>query len=214
MTLARAQSVDTTERAAAAATTEGFASLDEALGALIDDAHLDNLRARLDAHADALSRERGVLAQSHLQNLPAEPIDPDAAAAEVQVARAAYEEAMRAAAEAQARLRELRRDRQALARDLEVLGDRERRYDVLHRLSETVRGRTPNMRGIPLDSYVAAAELETILDAANGRLRAMSDGRYELRPLRAGRPPPGRRPPVSRSRCSTSTPAAPDLPGH
>ncbi len=174
------QSVDAARRVADAAAREGFASLDAALAAGLAEGELAGLRTRLEAHADELSKVKGVLAQPQLQKLPTERIDPDAAFNELRSAHEAYEQAVSALAQAEARHTALVTDRSALAHEIAGLGDLDRRFEVLHRLTETVRGRTPNMRGIPLDSYVAAAELEAILDAANERLRSMSDGRYEL----------------------------------
>jgi exonuclease SbcC len=48
------------------------------------------------------------------------------------------------------------------------------------RLADTVAGRAPNTRRMALETFVLAAELEEIVDAANLRLDHMSAGRYRL----------------------------------
>ena len=59
--------------------------------------------------------------------------------------------------------------------------DRERaRAMTIRRLAETLQGNEPNERRIRLESFVLAAKLERIVDAANARLVTMSSGQYRL----------------------------------
>ncbi|GAA1464589.1 AAA family ATPase [Microbacterium thalassium] len=51
---------------------------------------------------------------------------------------------------------------------------------IIARLANTVAGRAPNTHRMTLESFVLAAELEEIVEAANVRLSDMSAGRYSL----------------------------------
>ena len=51
---------------------------------------------------------------------------------------------------------------------------------MIARLANTVAGRAPNTHRMTLESFVLAAELEEIVEAANLRLDDMSSGRYRL----------------------------------
>ncbi|MGA7149534.1 MAG: SbcC/MukB-like Walker B domain-containing protein, partial [Microbacterium sp.] len=53
-------------------------------------------------------------------------------------------------------------------------------HAVIARLADTVAGRAPNTHRMTLESFVLAAELEEIVEAANLRLSDMSSGRYRL----------------------------------
>jgi exonuclease SbcC len=53
-------------------------------------------------------------------------------------------------------------------------------HAVVARLANTLNGRAPNTHRMTLESFVLAAELEEIVEAANLRLSDMSSGRYRL----------------------------------
>ena len=53
-------------------------------------------------------------------------------------------------------------------------------HEVVARLANTVAGKAPNTHRMTLESFVLAAELEEIVEAANLRLDDMSSGRYRL----------------------------------
>lgn len=53
-------------------------------------------------------------------------------------------------------------------------------HAVVSRLANTLNGRAPNTHRMTLESFVLAAELEEIVEAANLRLSDMSSGRYRL----------------------------------
>jgi exonuclease SbcC len=159
---------------------EKFDSLEAALEVLIEP---DELAARHDAIAaydQDLAGAKALLAQAVLKDLPVERIDVNEAQEAVATAEAASSEAISASSLADARYSDVVQQRTSIKSELKELEGLADRYKVLHKLAETVRGKAPNVRNIPLESYVAAAELETILEAANQRLHSMSDGRYEL----------------------------------
>ncbi|MGI0519763.1 SMC family ATPase, partial [Microbacterium maritypicum] len=53
-------------------------------------------------------------------------------------------------------------------------------FEVLQNLADTIAGRGANTRKMTLETFVLAAELEEIVEAANRRLHDMSTGRYQL----------------------------------
>jgi exonuclease SbcC len=53
-------------------------------------------------------------------------------------------------------------------------------YDQVRQLAAAVAGKTPNTKSMRLETYVLAAELEDIVEAANQRLAVMTSGRYVL----------------------------------
>ncbi|WP_022882940.1 AAA family ATPase [Gryllotalpicola ginsengisoli] len=138
------------------------------------------LATRRQEHEAALAGVEATLAEAELQELPDEPVELTEVRrllAEASVARdstrdtrttlatrletaTGYLEAARAAHERSAELAE--------------------RYEVVRRLAATVHGQPPNTRAMRLESFVLAAELEEIVQAANARLAQMTGGRYLL----------------------------------
>ncbi len=159
---------------------EKFDSLEAALDALIEPDELAGRHDTIATYDQDLAGAKALLAQAVLQGLPVECIDVNEAREAVATAEAASSQAISAESLADERHKDLVRERTSIKSELKELAELANRYDVLHKLAETVRGKTPNVRNIPLESYVAAAELEEILEAANERLRSMSDGRYKL----------------------------------
>lgn len=171
---------DADARLAAKLKQEKFVSAEEVEDALLDEGEIGTLRKQIDAYAVAVSENQGVLKQPDLQALPDEIVA-------VEDARSAHRDAQRATREATAEnasadsaLKLLGLKRVELAVLLTETEDLVAEYDMLHRLTETMHGRTPNTKGMSLESYYIAAELEDVLSAANVRLRTLSQGRFEL----------------------------------
>ncbi|MCR2810861.1 MULTISPECIES: SMC family ATPase [unclassified Microbacterium] len=177
-TAARDAAADRDARVAASV----FASVDEATEALRDAATRAVLDERIREHDAALRTERDRLRDLELQlaGAPEDPIDLDATAAELAQTRDRWSAAVDAAAHAAqtaARLRELL-DRAAAAHA--KIADLSDEHAVVARLAHTVAGKAPNTHRMTLESFVLAAELEEIVEAANLRLGDMSSGRYRL----------------------------------
>ncbi len=158
-----------TEQSAAAVET---ALLDGAARAAID------LEVR--THEQALHAERERLRELELElaGVPDEPVDVEAAAAELVAARSAWRASVEAALtmeQAAGGLRDLLGRVEAQRSETAALADA---AAVVARLAHTVAGRPPNTHRMTLEAFVLAAELEEIVAAANLRLTAMSSGRY------------------------------------
>lgn len=140
------------------------------------------LDERLREHDAALRSERDRLRDLELElaGAPEELVDLAATAVALADARERWSTTVDAAAHAaqtSARLRELL-DRAAAAHaQISELADE---HDVVARLANTVAGKAPNTHRMTLESFVLAAELEEIVEAANLRLDDMSSGRYRL----------------------------------
>lgn len=171
---------DAQERFEAKAKQEGFEPSSEAAAALLDDSAVAELRARVDAHQAAISEAQGILKQPDLQGLPTEPIElseaKEALAAAKLAAKAAVSEHGNARS-GEATVRQQRKELKKLVAASEAINAE---FEAVNRLTETVHGRTPNTKGMSLETYYVAAEFEEVLAAANSRLTIMSSGRYAL----------------------------------
>lgn len=165
---------------------EGFADRQAVAAALRDETRSAELRARIDEHRTATSEALGVLKLPELQELPAEPIDLEAARSAAETAKAAVKDAVAEQVTARSAAETLQRRRDELetllASSRELLAE----HELVHRLAETVNGRGPNVKGMSLESYYVAAEFEDVLAAANVRLGGMSNGRYALQHTERG----------------------------
>ncbi|GGC68992.1 SMC family ATPase [Hoyosella rhizosphaerae] len=130
--------------------------------------------------------DRGVRARTTIDD----PIFASAAAkppADLSAAEAAYTQAH---AEAQAATQQRHRAEHALGQAesiikdldqyLKALGPAIAHHQRLSTLTEVIVGGGQNSRSMSLRSYVLAARLEEVADAASHRLRIMSGGRYEF----------------------------------
>ena len=159
-----------------------FASVDEATDALRDGPTRAVLDERIRDHDAALRTERDRLRDLELELAGASEslIDLDATAGELAGARERWSTTVDAAAHAAqtvVRLRDLLERAAAAHAKIADLSDE---HAVVARLANTVAGKAPNTHRMTLESFVLAAELEEIVEAANLRLDDMSSGRYRL----------------------------------
>lgn len=181
-TVRAAAAADTAVDLAARLSASPFTDAASATAALREAGERERLDARIRAHEAALRSERDRLRELELElaGEPEEPIDLSPAAAALALARDAWSSAVDAAAHAtqtHERLRDLQG--RAVAAHAAIAGLAEE-HDVLARLANTVAGKAPNTHRMTLESFVLAAELEEIVEAANIRLHDMSSGRYRL----------------------------------
>ncbi|WP_405472141.1 AAA family ATPase [Paenarthrobacter ilicis] len=167
----------------------GFASAEEARNELLstaDEVVLERDVAEFDAEAARLdelfANEDLVLAgkEAGLGELPLTEDQLAAAKDESAAAARDYQAAALAeglAAKSTTSVMQLRRQYQ----DLAAAGEEpQRRARLLQELADTARGSGDNSYRMSLNSYVLAARLEQVAEAASERLTAMSDGRYTL----------------------------------
>ncbi|MET0782277.1 MAG: SbcC/MukB-like Walker B domain-containing protein, partial [Microbacterium sp.] len=159
-----------------------FSDAADATDALRDSAVRTALDERIREHDAALRAERDRLRDLELElaGAPEELVDLAATATALAEARERWSTTVDAAAHAAqtaARLRDLLdRAMQAHAKIADLADE----HAVVSRLANTVAGKAPNTHRMTLESFVLAAELEEIVEAANLRLDDMSSGRYRL----------------------------------
>ena len=153
----------------------------DAEAALRSAAAMTALENRITTHAVQREKERAILLDLELRTLPEEPIDLEPAEQESRAARqrwtTAVDDAGRAAGVADQLTAIID---SAAAEHARVAGD-SADFEILRGLADTIAGRGANTRKMTLETFVLAAELEEIVDAANRRLGDMSTGRYQLR---------------------------------
>ncbi|MGK9221678.1 MULTISPECIES: AAA family ATPase [unclassified Microbacterium] len=156
----------------------GFADVESARTAIRDVAAQEQLEQRISTHDGDLRSTKAALMELEFLVLPEEPIDVDGA----QAALAAADDARDAAVAHLSSMRQLAAALQdALRRAQEAhesIAAAVREATIIRDLADAVAGR--NMKKMDLETFVLAAELEGIVEAANRRLDEMSDGRYAL----------------------------------
>lgn len=167
------------ERDAALDASE-FPDVEAATVALRAPAVQTKLDEQVTTHAVQREKERALLFDLELRTLPEEPIDLAPLEQAARDARAAWSAAVDLATAAAG-------DAVRLAGLLAAAKDEHARtaedaaaFEVLQALADTIAGRGANTRKMTLETFVLAAELEEIVDAANRRLHEMSEGRYRL----------------------------------
>ncbi|MDN3311227.1 SMC family ATPase [Microbacterium oryzae] len=166
------------EALAEAVAEAGFADVEKARSAIRDGATQERLERAISAYDADMQSTKAALVELELLVLPDEEIDVDAA-------RAALAQAEDERDAAVAHLSSMRQLATSLADTLHRADDvhariagAAREAAVIRDLADAVAGR--NMKKMDLETFVLAAELEGIVEAANRRLDEMSDGRYAL----------------------------------
>lgn len=158
----------------------GFDSADAAIEAQRSAADRAEIEARVRHHDEQRAHYKSVLLEPELLALPEELIDVEAARAVASTARERHDAAVRGQARIEALSRQLQDALAEAGRTSTAVAALEAELEVIERLANTVAGRAPNTHRMKLESFVLAAELEEIVEAANRRLALMSGERYRL----------------------------------
>lgn len=182
--LARARLRDAAADAelAGALAEAGFGSVEEAREATVPDGERTRLRAAVEAHRT----EGSVLAQSLAAPEVAaltgkEVADTESARRAVAAAREADEAALAAVAAARRDARNVEELGAALVTEAASLLALRAEGAALVRMANLASAATGSLSQVTLGTWVLMRRFEDMLAAANGRLRTMSAGRYELR---------------------------------
>jgi exonuclease SbcC len=138
------------------------------------------LDARITQHAGQREKERATLFDLELRTLPEEPIDLAPVEEAAATARTAWMRAVDEASRAAGTVERLEGLIASAASEHARTADDAAEFEVLQGLADTIAGRGANSRKMTLETFVLAAELEEIVEAANRRLYDMSTGRYQL----------------------------------
>lgn len=138
------------------------------------------LEERVTTHAVQREKERALLFDLELRTLPEEPIDLAPVEQAARDARAAWSAAVDQATQAAGDAARLAGLIDAAKEEHARTAEDAAAFEVLQALADTIAGRGANTRKMTLETFVLAAELEEIVEAANRRLHDMSEGRYRL----------------------------------
>lgn len=176
--LARAEA-ETARRSALA--DSPFETIDDARAALRSPRECDALEEKITRHAVSREKEKSILLPLEMRALPDEPIDIAPFEASAADARSGWITAVSAAGAAAGVLERLTSLIAAAEGEHDRSAEEMAEHAVLQNLADSIAGRGPNTRKMTLETFVLAAELEEIVEAANRRLGDMSTGRYQLR---------------------------------
>ena len=171
---------DAEQVAAMQAGAAGFDGVAAARAAEREQAWIVSCRDRLDQHREALAGVRRLLASDELAVAPAPAAPVEQAGAEAQTAQLRHEQAatgLGLAADRAARLAALV---PACTQACEALPPLEQVACELKALAELAAGRGSNRLSMPLSTFVLAARLEQVAEAASLRLSRMSGERFTL----------------------------------
>lgn len=143
-------------------------------------AEQDALDARITAHTVQRTKEREILLALEMRALPDEPLDLAHTEQAAATARAEWTAAVDLAGRAQTIAEQLTSLIDTAATAHSQSAQQQSDYDVVRGLADTIAGRAGNTHKMTLETFVLAAELEEIVEAANRRLSDMSTGRYQL----------------------------------
>ena len=158
---------------------QGFANLPAWQAAALDEVQMQTLDAAIRAHETDLSA--ALLRRERAQSLTRGCTRPDLTALKASQASAhsSHVQAVRAARAAQSVLEVSRASLQALQHHDAQFRQMELRYGLVRKVSDVASGN--NVQRISFQRYVLATLLESVLSATTVRLRAMTQGRYEMR---------------------------------
>ncbi|HPT94524.1 MAG TPA: AAA family ATPase [Microbacteriaceae bacterium] len=158
----------------------GFTDMHDAIAARRSDAETTELERRVRHHGEQVAHHKAVLLEPELLALPEATVDVDDARAAASAAAQRHNAAVRGQVRIEGLSRQLHDALDEAARDGAAVAALEAEYVVIERLANSVAGRAPNTHRMKLESFVLAAELEEIVEAANRRLALMSGERYRL----------------------------------
>ncbi|MBW8762055.1 MAG: SMC family ATPase [Microbacterium sp.] len=173
--------VDAHEEQQAALEASDFTEVEEVEQALRSPAEQDALQRRIDEHAAQLGKEKATLLELELLTLPEEPIDLAPAEQAASSSRASWISAVDVAAKAENAALQLTGLIESATAEHAATAEDAAEFEVLRGLADTIAGRGSNTHKMTLETFVLAAELEEIVQAANRRLHDMSTGRYQLK---------------------------------
>ena len=177
----RAQTLEEAERERDVALTgSAFDDAAAAEHALRSPAAQEALETRISQHAVLREKERATLFDLELRTLPEEPIDIAPADEAATTARAAWMHSVDEASRALGTVERLEDLIASATSEHAKTADDAAEFEVLQGLADAIAGRGANTRKMTLETFVLAAELEEIVEAANRRLYDMSTGRYQL----------------------------------
>jgi exonuclease SbcC len=177
---ARAAAVDATSTAERLATTAGFDSAAEAGAAARSETWREQARDELDTHRQQLAAVHGLLASDELAVALDPPAPVDERRRDLAESVARHEQVVADHGLARDRRDQLQALVPVYAAASAALAPLRADAQLRRSLAELAAGRGSNRLSMPLATFVLAARLEQVAEAASMRLARMSGGRYTL----------------------------------
>ena len=157
-------------------TSNKFESLQDFLDAFIESDALEDIRAEVTSHKDKLKSVSALLSQDKFKGLPTKALDADKTAEAFLQAQAKRDETKTSWETAKTKVTQVKTAKKTIQSLVSDLGSSRTTYELYRGLSEAMNGKGKNTKQMSLEVYFAAAELETILEAANLHLSTMDAG--------------------------------------
>lgn len=178
---ARAFADDRARNAEQAAIAAGFENLAAASAAVRPDTRIAEIDTKVRTAEETRAVAEATLAEPEIAALTDDDtVDVEARQAAATAAASALHDALGAASDAERRLADIDTYTARLEQEDAKLAPLRREQTELAGLADVVAGGGQNARKMSLRSYVLAARLEEVAEAASTRLRRMSGGRYEF----------------------------------
>ena len=175
-----AEAQDAIERALRAAADEGFPATAAAKAALRDAQWRRAAAEQISGHEAETKSVADLLADPDLDIALDPPAPVAETIAEAEIAQHEYSVATGAHATARHTVEELAKLRPAIEDKLAALAPLVQRADQIRQIAELANGNGANQYRMTLSSFVLAARLEEVAQAASERLLTMTAGRYSL----------------------------------
>jgi exonuclease SbcC len=153
-----------------------FESLEKFLSAFIESDELEVIRTEVLAHKDELNRVSTLLSQNKFKSLPSKTLNPLETAEAFSRAQTKRDETKTSWESSKAKVAQIKTAKKSIQSLVSELGSSRTTYETYRGLSEAMNGKGKNTKQMSLEVYFAAAELETILEAANLHLSTMDAG--------------------------------------
>jgi exonuclease SbcC len=167
---------------------EGFDSTENFTEVLLAQDEFDLLAEEVSKYKKDINEVDSLLAQERFKSLPAKSLPLEQAEESARDADLLSVKAQGDFAIAKDQSGQISRCQEAVQKLVPTISKKQSEYDTHHRLALTLNGQNPpNTMQMSLETYFAAAELESILGAANGHLSTMDAGKkIELRSGQTG----------------------------
>lgn len=158
----------------------GFAAEDEWRQAYLSETAQQQLESEIHAYTARTAALESSLERLAAQQLPEQRPELSVAVATAAAAREVAAHSSQGAQRVRAQHDLQASQLQRLQSEVAALEERNAAALTLFQLAETVNGRSPNTRKMPLETYYLAAQLEAVVAAANQQLLKLAGGRYRL----------------------------------
>ncbi|NDF98616.1 MAG: SMC family ATPase [Chitinophagia bacterium] len=160
---------------------ENFESEEIAKASILDKASIQSSNKKIKDYQEEVARQQGIIDQKDLQELPKKIIDLEEVSARVENLSIEIEKCIKEEAVYDQQIKSLGNTKETIKELSASIKELDSEYYIVNRLSNSFKGEAPNVMHISLDTYFVAAELESVLEAANQTLRRMTSNRYTLK---------------------------------